>query len=115
MSKFPRENSASVMISATSENGATTPTPDFHKNDAGRFEVLLHETLLNPAQPTMSSSMFCSTKRCRTLSWERTMKTSTEMPTAAYPRRLPLPPPSSTSSFPLRPQKKPSLGDDGGG
>ena len=24
------------------------PTPDFHKNDAGRFEILLHKALLNP-------------------------------------------------------------------
>ena len=24
------------------------PTPDFHKNDAGGFEILLHKALLNP-------------------------------------------------------------------
>ena len=51
----------------TSENGTTRPMPDFHLNDAGRFEVLLHKTLQN----------LCPGRE--------PMKTSTETPTAASP------------------------------
>ena len=42
MSRFPGQKGASFN---TSENGGNSPTSD---TDAGRFEVLLHEALLNP-------------------------------------------------------------------
>ena len=69
-------------------------------SDAPRLVVLLHETLLGPTKAwektlkisstTTSSKMIFSTKRSGTLSWEKTSKTSTEMPRASCsPRRHP--------------------------
>ena len=43
---------------------------------------------LEDLSATTSSKMSCSTKRCGTLSWERTSKTSTETPTASCPPAL---------------------------
>ena len=56
-----------------------------------RFASLLHGALLNYAWPKMSSSMICSANRCRTLSTEQTLRTSTATPTAAAPLHPPRP------------------------
>ena len=45
MSRFPGENCATDLI--TSEDGAPNPR---QTSDAGRFDVLLHDAVLNPVQ-----------------------------------------------------------------
>ena len=83
MSRFPRESGASFN---TSENGATRPTSEA---DAGRFEVLLHDALLNPVHHLVVDDLLHKT--LQNLAWEKTKEISTETSTAASTRPAALP------------------------